>query len=62
MSDEIQSPCISVCQMNEDNICVGCFRSLDEIREWFQADNSKKQQILADAEHRKQELLNLNFQ
>ena len=60
MTDEIQSPCISVCQMNEENICVGCFRNLAEIRTWFQADEKTKQQILEQAEQRKKQLLEFN--
>ena len=32
MSDsEPESPCISVCVLDENDICVGCFRSADEI-------------------------------
>ena len=31
----IPSPCISVCQVdNATGCCIGCFRSIDEIREW----------------------------
>ena len=31
----IPSPCISVCQVdNATGCCIGCHRSIDEIREW----------------------------
>lgn len=31
----VPSPCISVCQIDEaDGRCIGCGRSLDEIRDW----------------------------
>lgn len=31
----IPSPCISVCQLDDaTGCCIGCFRSIDEIREW----------------------------
>lgn len=31
----IPSPCIQVCQIdNETGCCIGCFRSIDEVREW----------------------------
>ena len=47
MSDsEPESPCISVCLLDENDICVGCFRSADEITDWFMADASGKREIL----------------
>lgn len=30
----IPSPCISVCQIGPDDRCIGCYRSIDEIRDW----------------------------
>ena len=42
---EVQSPCIKICTI-EQNICIGCGRTQDEIREWFYADDERKQQIL----------------
>lgn len=29
-----QSPCIKVCQLDLDNVCRGCGRTIDEIRDW----------------------------
>ena len=28
---ENDSPCIGTCKLNEDNICIGCNRHIDEI-------------------------------
>ena len=44
-TSKIESPCIKVCTI-EKNICIGCGRTQDEIREWFYADDERKQQIL----------------
>jgi len=30
----LPSPCVSVCLTNAENICTGCFRSLEEISGW----------------------------
>jgi uncharacterized protein len=31
----VPSPCISVCKMTEDrSLCIGCLRTLDELRAW----------------------------
>ena len=47
MSDEdLPSPCIGVCALDEKDICQGCFRSGNEITEWFMADNERKHEIL----------------
>jgi uncharacterized protein len=42
---EVESPCIKVCTI-KDGICVGCYRTETEIREWFYATNERKEQIL----------------
>ena len=48
-SDEvIPSPCISVCRMSEDRShCLGCFRTIPEIRAWAQADSAERLAIWA---------------
>ena len=48
-SDEvIPSPCISVCRMSEDRShCVGCFRTIPEIRAWAPADSAERLAIWA---------------
>ncbi len=41
--EDIPSPCISVCRMSEDKShCLGCFRSIPEIKAWAQADRAKR--------------------
>ena len=53
----IDSPCIQVCQMDEDSaLCIGCFRTLDEIAAWGRASDAAKIAILASVEQRRQEL------
>jgi predicted Fe-S protein YdhL (DUF1289 family) len=44
---EPESPCISVCLLDEQDICVGCYRSAEEITDWFMADAAEKREILA---------------
>lgn len=53
MSDVlIASPCISICALDENDVCVGCYRSAAEITRWSQADNAERRQILASAQTR----------
>ena len=51
---EPQSPCISVCLLNEQDVCVGCYRSADEITDWFMASTEEKLEILRRTEERRE--------
>jgi predicted Fe-S protein YdhL (DUF1289 family) len=52
----VASPCVNICRMDADNaICVGCFRTLDEITQWSRAADSDKLAILAAVEKRRNE-------
>jgi predicted Fe-S protein YdhL (DUF1289 family) len=46
VSDALESPCISICSLDENDICEGCFRSGNEIVDWFTADDERKREIL----------------
>jgi predicted Fe-S protein YdhL (DUF1289 family) len=47
------SPCISVCALDDNDVCMGCYRSADEITDWFMASYREKQAILARAVKRR---------
>lgn len=34
MSNQVKSPCIGVCQLDENEICVGCERHIQQIIDW----------------------------
>ncbi|WP_116473255.1 DUF1289 domain-containing protein [Zobellella maritima] len=44
---EVRSPCTKKCTLDENEICLGCRRSIGEIMQWSRADNEQKRQILA---------------
>lgn len=49
----VPSPCISVCRMSEQTgLCEGCYRTLDEIRDWSSADDSARRAIWQRIEQR----------
>ena len=50
--EEPKSPCISVCVLDEGDICQGCFRNAAEITDWFMASAKEKREILARAKER----------
>ena len=45
--DEIDSPCIDICTIDRDSgECIGCGRTVEEVRNRANFDNLKKKQIL----------------
>lgn len=51
--EDVATPCIRHCCLDQDDICLGCFRSLEEILNWSQSDRQQKQAILALCAQRK---------
>jgi len=47
-----RSPCISVCVLDDYNICTGCYRSAEEITDWFMATDEQKCEVLRRARER----------
>jgi predicted Fe-S protein YdhL (DUF1289 family) len=47
----LDSPCISVCRIGEDDTCIGCGRTLEEIRGWKQSSDEEKSRILDRLSH-----------
>lgn len=49
MSDEkpVASPCVQVCALDEEDVCVGCQRTASEIERWGRLDNAERRRILA---------------
>ena len=43
---ELESPCVNVCKV-EDNVCIGCGRTLEEIAHWTSMSNEERKQINA---------------
>jgi uncharacterized protein len=53
MSNEVESPCLGICTMNEKTgFCLGCYRTIDEIREWDTMSNEDKQKTVDALEQR----------
>lgn len=47
--DEIQSPCVKLCVVHpEERICVGCYRSIDEITTWSRKTHEERAALMAE--------------
>jgi uncharacterized protein len=42
----VESPCVRNCCLDENNVCLGCSRSIAEICGWSQATEAEKREIL----------------
>ncbi|MBU1618298.1 MAG: DUF1289 domain-containing protein [Gammaproteobacteria bacterium] len=49
----MESPCVACCRLNEEKICVGCYRHMDEIVDWRKKTPEEYQQIAIRIEQRK---------
>jgi predicted Fe-S protein YdhL (DUF1289 family) len=50
--DPLASPCVRNCCLDDDNVCMGCGRSLAEIVQWGTASDADKTAILARSRER----------
>lgn len=48
MNDEkpVRSPCVHVCALDEQDICIGCQRTAAEITRWGRMDNAERREVL----------------
>jgi uncharacterized protein len=44
----VPSPCIDVCRLDAQGLCVGCRRTIDEIVEWPRASEARRREILGE--------------
>jgi uncharacterized protein len=42
-----------LCRLDEHKVCLGCFRHVEDIREWRSADDDRRRVIRAEAEQRR---------
>lgn len=42
----IQSPCIKQCVLNDENVCLSCLRTLEEIKYWSKMTDAERQNVL----------------
>lgn len=49
----VASPCVDICTLDDDDICLGCLRSIDEICAWGTASDAERRQILQQVSARR---------
>ena len=49
----VESPCVGVCNIDATNgFCQGCYRTVDEIKAWFEMSQTEKKQLILRLEER----------
>lgn len=50
---EIESPCVQICVIHPaERICTGCYRTIDEIRDWSRMTAEQRRQIMSELKDR----------
>lgn len=45
----IKSPCIQVCTVDDESgLCLGCFRTIEEIAAWSRLSEPAREAVMAD--------------
>ncbi len=39
------TPCIRVCKLNDDKVCIGCGRTWEQIRDWIGYTDTKRKEV-----------------
>lgn len=48
----VKSPCVAICALDENDVCIGCYRTGQEITDWGEMDNEKKRALLKKVSER----------
>ncbi|MDX1754773.1 MAG: DUF1289 domain-containing protein [Marinobacter sp.] len=56
VADKVSSPCVSVCALDENDICIGCQRTGDEILRWSQMTNEERREVLKSVAGREEKV------
>jgi predicted Fe-S protein YdhL (DUF1289 family) len=54
--DRVQSPCVNICALDENDLCIGCHRSSDEIMSWPRLDNEERRRVLEKVAQREEQV------
>lgn len=63
IQEEIQSPCIGVCSMDDaSGYCYGCYRTIEEIKGWWGMSQSEQKTLLSVLDARQNQSVSFDDQ
>jgi predicted Fe-S protein YdhL (DUF1289 family) len=51
--DAVPSPCVNVCELDGEGVCIGCLRTAVEIAAWPAMDSAAQRRLLSLLEARR---------
>jgi predicted Fe-S protein YdhL (DUF1289 family) len=48
MDAPVPSPCVDICRLDDQGLCIGCRRTIEEIAEWSRASEARRREILRE--------------
>lgn len=61
VQEEVQSPCIGVCSIDEaSGFCQGCYRTIDEIKGWWNMSVPEQQALTQTLEQRQNQAVSFD--
>ena len=55
-SEKVRSPGVSVCALDENDLCIGCHRTGDEILRWTRMTNEERRDVLHEVAKREEKV------
>ncbi|HTJ18050.1 MAG TPA: DUF1289 domain-containing protein [Steroidobacteraceae bacterium] len=52
----VESPCVNVCTLDAQKVCIGCGRTIEEIAVWSRLGDDERRAVCQRAAHRKQSI------
>jgi uncharacterized protein len=44
--ETVPSPCVGICCPDENDVCMGCLRTMQEVTLWWDMSNMEKRELL----------------
>jgi predicted Fe-S protein YdhL (DUF1289 family) len=54
VSSPVRSPCVSICALDDNDVCVGCYRTGQEISSWGRYSDDERRDVLRKVAEREQ--------
>ena len=51
-AEVVKSPCVHICCLDEQDMCLGCYRTCDEICKWGSMSNDERKNVMTKVAER----------
>ncbi len=51
-AEVVKSPCVHICCLDEQDVCLGCYRTCDEICKWGSMSNDERKNVMTKVAER----------